>query len=93
MSAKISQKIRQARRQRRRYLRLKTARLEALEHPERAAVQPAAISVRDFSIAVGCDPSTAARWIKNGAIKSVKIGKRRLIAYAELERIRLGMPA
>jgi hypothetical protein len=46
--------------------------------------------VKEFAHMVGRDPATVARWVKSGAIKSVKIGGARIIAASEVERIRGG---
>jgi excisionase family DNA binding protein len=62
---------------------------------ERALVDPgagrsaiAAVSVAEFKKLTGASHATVSRWVKSGALKSTKTGRRRFIAFSEVERIR-----
>jgi hypothetical protein len=75
---------------RRHYRERKEQRLEAVNHPERADLKPAAVSVVEFSIVSGLSVATIWRRVADGTIKSTKCLNRRLIAYSEVERLREG---
>jgi len=45
------------------------------------------ISVKDAAQRLGVSPITAHRWAKSGRIPSVKLGGRRLVPEAAIERI------
>ena len=65
-----------------------------LRHERRAKiaarVERLTYSVEEVSVMLGRDPATIHRWIKSGAIASVKIGGARMIPVAELNRIANG---
>jgi excisionase family DNA binding protein len=67
------------RRQREEKLRLE--RPVAIANPGAARTPPAAVSVNEFKQATGASHSTVSRWVRDGVIKSVKVGRRRFIAY------------
>ena len=67
-------------------------RRKALNDPDSADVKPAAISVREFKIVSGLSNATIFRLLKSGQLKSVKLHGRRLISFAEVERLREGKP-
>jgi len=51
-------------------------------------MQPLAMGLREAARLVGVSPFTLRRQIRNGTIRSVRIGKRRLlIPFSELERL------
>jgi excisionase family DNA binding protein len=62
-----------------------------LRHARRAKiaarVERLTYSVEEVSVMLGRDPATIHRWVKSGAIASVKIGGARMIPAAELKRI------
>jgi predicted DNA-binding transcriptional regulator AlpA len=68
--------------------RLRAERLKALSG--RAEVKPATVSVREFILMTGLSHATIYRGIADGSIASTKKNGRRLIAFAEVERLRGG---
>jgi excisionase family DNA binding protein len=76
------------RRQREEELRLERA--VAIADPAMAKTPPAAVSVNEFKRATGASHATVSRWVRDGVIKSVKVGRRRFIPFAEITRIRGG---
>jgi hypothetical protein len=60
----------------------------AIANPGVARTPPAAVSVNEFRRATGASPATVARWVKKNVIKSVKVNRRRFIAFSEIARIR-----
>jgi hypothetical protein len=74
------------RRQREEKLRLERA--VAIANPAIARTPPAAVSINEFKRATGASHATVARWVRNGVIKSTKVGRRRFIAFSEIARIR-----
>jgi excisionase family DNA binding protein len=77
-------KKRAARRQREEKRRLE----RALALSGAAGTPPAAVSVNEFQAATGASRATINRWIRDNRIKSVRIGRRRFIAFSEVRRIR-----
>jgi predicted DNA-binding transcriptional regulator AlpA len=65
-------------------------RLQALNHPERADIKPAVVSVQELASASGMSPATIWRHIASGLIPSTKVLGRRLIPYSYYERLRNG---
>jgi excisionase family DNA binding protein len=45
------------------------------------------VSIDDAARALSLSKHTIIKWVKTGVIPSVKVGSRRLIIFAELERI------
>jgi excisionase family DNA binding protein len=76
-----------AKRERERGDALAVRRIEAVGSAN-PAVEPATVSVNEFSLVTGVSHPTIFRWIKAGTIKSVMLGGRRLIAYSEVKRLR-----
>jgi excisionase family DNA binding protein len=74
------------RRQREEALRLERA--VAIANPGGARTPPAAVSVNEFKRATGVSHATVSRWVRDGVIRSVKVNRRRLIAFTEIARIK-----
>lgn len=51
------------------------------------AIQPLALRMSDFTRVTGLSRSKAYELIKNGELRAVKVGGRRLIPYSEAERL------
>jgi excisionase family DNA binding protein len=47
----------------------------------------ALLSLPEFSVLAGISPRTTAKLVANGELRSIRIGRRRLVPYSELERI------
>jgi excisionase family DNA binding protein len=75
---------RAARRRREEALR----RERALALSGAAGTPPAAVSVNEFKRLTGASHATVSRWIRDGEIQSVRIGRRRFISFDEIARIR-----
>jgi excisionase family DNA binding protein len=74
------------RRQREDALRLELAvAIANRRRPRRRPPRSASTSSRERP---GAPHATVARWIRDGVIKSVKVGRRRLIAFSEIARIK-----
>jgi excisionase family DNA binding protein len=82
------QKRRQKLLQHRRLQEHKRQRLEAINHPERADLKPAMVTISEFAIATGLGRATIYRNIAAGIIPSVKLLRRRLIPFSYLEKLR-----
>lgn len=72
--------------------RIRADRVQTLKDPDRADLTPAAVSVIEFRRLTGLSHATVHRRIKDGTLKSCKIAGRRLIAWAEIARLRAGEP-
>jgi predicted DNA-binding transcriptional regulator AlpA len=81
---------RRARRRRRNYQDRRAERVEALNHPEKANIKPAVVSVQELASASGMSAATIWRHIASGLIPSTKVLGRRLIPYSYVERLRNG---
>jgi excisionase family DNA binding protein len=75
-----------AEQERRRQAKLRKKRVEK-------RVGRIAYSLEEFAALMRVDQSTVFRWIKDGDIRSFKIGGRRYIPIAEVERLLGGNPA
>ena len=68
-----------------------------IRHERRAKiaqrVERVAFSVDEVSVMLGRDPATIHRWVKSGALSSIKVGGARMISAAELKRIAAGQGA
>jgi excisionase family DNA binding protein len=49
---------------------------------------PAAVSVVEFRRLVGVSHATVSRWVRDGVIKSAKVGRRRFISFSEIARMK-----
>jgi excisionase family DNA binding protein len=81
-------KKKRAAKRRQREEKLRLERALALANPGAAKTPPAAVSVAEFKRACGVSHATVSRWIRDGVIKSVKLGRRRFIAFSEIARMR-----
>jgi hypothetical protein len=79
---------RRAARRRQREKALRLERAAAIAYPTMAKTPPAAVSVNEFKRATGTSHATTHRWILDSTIRSVKIGRRRFIAFSEISRIK-----
>jgi excisionase family DNA binding protein len=77
-----------AARRRQREEALRRERATAIANPGAAKTPLAAVSVTEFKRATGASHATVSRWIRDGVIKSTKVGRRRFIAFSEIARIR-----
>jgi hypothetical protein len=73
---------------RQREARIRAERAAAIFAPEPGRPPPPFVSVLEFRQAVGVSHATAHRWLERDEVASVKVRGRRLIPYAELERLR-----
>jgi excisionase family DNA binding protein len=77
-------------RRRRNYRDRRGERLEAVNHPEKADIKPAVVSVRELAALTGWSRATIWRDIASGLIPSTKYGNRRSIPYSFVEKLRNG---
>ena len=83
-----ARKRQRAARRRQREENLRLERAVAIANSAMAKTPPAAVSVNEFRRATGASHATTHRWIKEGVIKSTKVGRRRFIAFSEIARIK-----
>jgi len=81
-------KQKRAAKRRQREEKLRLERALAIANPGAANPPPAAVSVNEFKHQTGLSHATVSRWIRDGLIKSTRIGRRRFIAFSEIARIR-----
>jgi excisionase family DNA binding protein len=77
-----------ASRRRQREEKLRLERSLAIANPGATRTPPVAVSVNEFKKATGASHATVSRWIRDGTIKSTKVGRRRFIAFSEIARIK-----